>query len=812
MKRSCTLALALTLALGLAACEGPQGPEGTRGVAGPEGEQGEPGLPGEKGTKGDNGEPGQPGQPGEPGEDGEPGEPGEPGTPGVDTGTIQGTVKDGAGNALADVTITTDPGADTTQSDVAGLFVLADVPVGAYTLIASKAGFGEVRLPAVGVAGGRTTQVVVMLEALPASGPATLTGVVKSNAGAPLQGAIVRAEGQEGVEATTAADGTFVLSGVAPGFVYLLVQAPAGYLDGGNRKSFYIPAGAEVNGIVITLSGRPSDAATFRGESACVGCHADIAAKQHTAGHYHFLTRGTDRMVRKDMWPAVGETLDPKVQAVSPIDGTTFVDVYMCQNTAGVYSMKFAGTPDCTVADGTLIPVSATIGGEGDGGVDNRPNFGVYKQRYLAKPQDVPYCNDHWAVAYKTQADKDRDLVILPVYLVQDGNTDPMLGAVSPKFFKIYPDKWPKQARTIGRLCAGCHATGLKVTYQSPGSEALLDSFDYKDLNITCEKCHGPGSEHATGFSKDKIIMPNLLTAKAAAEACGHCHAGHSGSSMVPYGQFKMPFNGNYLDTIGHGDFVPGIYDLADFIKGFDVSTEDGGAVETWPDRVHSRAHSQQLPSLTSSAHFNNPYERLACFDCHDPHTTRNGPEAFAIAAPGGTYRVVNPTWRDNVLCLGCHATHGDFAGVTKDEVAALASEYADVMLEDAAATFGGADVFQAKAAVARAVSIHMEGKASMGVAAYDPWNDANPVGRCTSCHMAKMGKKNDVSDITQWHLGLDANGESAMAYGNVANHVFDVVWPWQSAILKKAQGGQDLDIMPNSCSACHAGARLSGD
>lgn len=802
-------AMVLVLALAFAGCEGAQGPAGEPGIQGPAGEQGEQGEPGETGPKGDRGEQGEPG---EPGEQGETGEPGEPGTPAVDTGTVQGTVKDGAGNVLADVTITTDPASETATSDVAGLFVLADIPVGAYTLIATKAGFGEVRMPSVGVAGGRTTQVALMLEALPPSGPATLSGTVRSNGGTLLEGAIVQVEGQDGLQATTAVDGSFVLSGVAPGFAYLKVTAPTGFLDGGNRRSFYVPAGVEVDGIEIVLSGRPSDAATFRGESACVTCHEEIAEKQHTAGHYHFLTRGVDRMVRKDMWPAVGGTLDPKVQAVSPVDGSTFVDVFMCQNSPGAYAMKFAGTPDCTVDDGTMVPVSATIGGEGDGGVDNRPNFGVYKQRYLARVGDVPYANTNWAVAYKTQADEDRDLLILPVYLVQDGNTDPSLGAVSPKFYKIYPDKWPKQTRTIGRLCAGCHATGLKVTYQTAGSDVLLDSFDYKDLNITCEKCHGPGSEHASTFSKDKIIMPSLLTAKAAAETCGHCHAAHSASSKVPSGQFKMPFNGDYLDAIGHGDFVPGIYDLADFIKGFNVSTEDGGGVETWPDRVHSRAHSQQLPSLTSSAHYNNPYERLACFDCHDAHTTRNGPEAFAIDAPGGTYHVANPTWRDNVLCLGCHATHGDFAGVTKDAVAALASEYAEVTLEDTDATFGAADIYQAKAAVARAVSDHMEGKASMGVAAYDPWNDANPVGRCTSCHMAKLGKKNDVVDITQWHLGRDANGDSAMAYGNVANHVFDVVWPWQSAILKKAEGGKDLDIMPNSCSACHAGARLSGD
>ena len=39
-------------------------------------------------------------------------------------------------------------------------------------------------------------------------------------------------------------------------------------------------------------------------------------------------------------------------------------------------------------------------------------------------------------------------------------------------------------------------------------------------------------------------------------------------------------------------------------------------------------------------------------------------------------------------------------------------------------------------------------------------------------------------------------------------------LWPGQSAILKNPDpaAGHDYDIMPNSCSACHAFARISGD
>jgi hypothetical protein len=803
------LAMTAAMLLAIAGCEGSAGPEGPGGATGPAGEQG---LPGEDGPAGPGGAKGDPGEQGEQGEPGEPGEQGEPGTPAINTGTLQGTVKGPDGQPLADVVIATEPESDTMTTDASGVFVLDDIPIGAYTLVGTREGYVTARLPAVGIVAGTTTTVTLSLVQAPPSGPGSIAGNVKSSGGVALAGAVVTVEGQDDITATVSADGSFLLEDVEPGFIYLNVTAPANYLDGGNRRSFYLaPAGA-VQDVQITLSGRPSDAATYRGEAGCINCHADIAAEQHKAGHYRFVTRGTGRMINTHMWPAVGATIDPKVKAISPINGTTFVDVYLCQNTEGAYAMKFDGVADCTVDDGTIVPVASTIGGEGDGGVDNRPNFGVYKQRYLCRPSDVPYVNTNWAVTYKTQEDMDRDHLIMPVYVVQDGNTDPSLGATSPKFEEIYPDKWCKQTRSTGRLCSSCHATGLKLSFQVSGSDMLLDSFDYKDLNITCERCHGPGSEHASTVNRDKIIQPKHLTAVAAAQACGQCHAAHSGSSKAPLGQFKMPFNADNLDKIGLGSFVTGIHDLADFINGYNVSTELGGGVETWPDRIHTRAHSQQLPGLLASPHMNNPFERLACFDCHDAHSTYEGPAAFPLQDGDTTYVVKNPKWRDNTICLGCHAGHGPFSALTKMDVAAAASANTGVTVGEQAASFDAWQILVSKSHVAQAVGQHMEDTSSMGMAAYDPLNDQNPVGRCTSCHMAKTGKKNNNKDISQWYLGLDANGNSAMLEGNSANHIFDVVWPWQSAVLKKATGGKDLDIMPNSCGKCHAGSRLSGD
>jgi hypothetical protein len=130
------------------------------------------------------------------------------------------------------------------------------------------------------------------------------------------------------------------------------------------------------------------------------------------------------------------------------------------------------------------------------------------------------------------------------------------------------------------------------------------------------------------------------------------------------------------------------------------------------------------------------------------------------------------------------------------------------------AVTVSVSDKALAKNRIAKAVAEHMQVKAGMGGALYTPTDPDLPVGSCTSCHMAKIGRQQDINVDAMYHLALDSNGLSAVAEGNVASHVFDIVWPGQSAVLKNPDPshGRDFDIMPNSCSKCHAFARISGD
>ena len=711
---------------------------------------------------------------------------------------------------------------------------------------------------------GPEGQAAVGEEAAPTT--AQITGMVVDVMGNGVGGAAVGVVGQDAT-ATTADDGSFELADVEPGFAYVYATAPSeAYVDGETAHSVYAAGGATASDVEIVLSGRPSADATIVGGTTCQGCHigawpemfAAFDGSPDAAIHSRFVSEGPSRMVYPELWPEPGDSVLPRtasgglLMAQDPSDGHGLVNVALCTEDGPdgrEFIFKFypelaeGATPlteadlDCSADDAAVfVPVGGTIGGEGNWGegwvdpaheIDDRlPNFGEGKQRFLARIQDVPYLVD-WFTEHGIDLERAKQDYVsyMPAYIMQDGTpvgSDVLAeGDVGfPAFWQKSPDHWCVPTNTLSRNCAGCHTTGLEIEYETfeDGDEtfaAVVTAFDYTDLNVTCERCHGPGSDHASSGDKTQIISPQYLTSQASNELCGQCHASHAGKSATPAGAFKYAYDETYKETLGRGSFVPGVHDLATFINNYDSPTINNswkeGPFHSWSDQIHGRAHSQQLPEFLRSVHADNPYSKLTCASCHDVHTLDGGPAAMVEDG----YEFTNAAFGNNTLCLACHATHGPFEGVEKADVAVLQIDAGRQVTKDGEAVeFEAPDAALARNRVAKAVAMHMQEKAGMGGALYTPDDPDMPLGNCASCHMAKIGKLFDVNVDSQYHLALDSNGLSAVAEGNVASHVFDIVWPGQSSVLKNADptAGNDYDIMPNSCSACHQFARLSGD
>jgi hypothetical protein len=123
-----TLWLVVAVCASLGACTGPQGPQGPQGPAGDAGPQGPQGPAGDAGPQGP------------------PGDAGEQGPPGLSSGAIAGRVFDADSSAVIaprtaaplapGATVTLEPGGAATTTDASGSFSFADVPVGAYRVVA----------------------------------------------------------------------------------------------------------------------------------------------------------------------------------------------------------------------------------------------------------------------------------------------------------------------------------------------------------------------------------------------------------------------------------------------------------------------------------------------------------------------------------------------------------------------------------------------------------------------------------------------------------------------------------------------------
>jgi len=238
-------------------------------------------------------------------------------------------------------------------------------------------------------------------------------------------------------------------------------------------------------------------------------------------------------------------------------------------NTAHAKAMQIAGD-DTIVADFTAAPftkdqVAYTLG------------KGRHKQAYL-----------------------DQDLKVLPgTWLVEE-------------------KKWEAHESVDGSTeCVGCHVTGYNPADKS-----------WKDIGVSCEMCHGPGSVHKTAKADERnstIVRPQELDASHQSMICGRCHS--AGRSV----------DGKY--AWAH-DFRPG-QDLA-------ASFKDAKPTKPGPN--------QQLSELMQSPkHWANG---VSCEKCHDPH-----------GETGLKYQLRMPI---NETCLQCHKdaivdipTHTKAKGVT---------------------------------------------------------------------------------------------------------------------------------------------------
>jgi predicted CXXCH cytochrome family protein len=167
--------------------------------------------------------------------------------------------------------------------------------------------------------------------------------------------------------------------------------------------------------------------------------------------------------------------------------------------------------------------------------------------------------------------------------------------------------------RPTGPTCDGCHSVDYNIHTKQ-----------VSEWNVGCEKCHGPGSEHAERPSRGNILNPARMDYVAASDTCNQCHS--QGRPLT------IPIEGKYYDW-------PVGYHVGSNLKDFWQLEEHALGETTFTHYPDGTAHKNRMQGndFVQSV----MYRRgVTCFSCHDVHGTDNYAQLRKPA---------------DQLCLDCH-------------------------------------------------------------------------------------------------------------------------------------------------------------
>ncbi|WP_309491937.1 ammonia-forming cytochrome c nitrite reductase subunit c552 [Candidatus Hecatella orcuttiae] len=173
--------------------------------------------------------------------------------------------------------------------------------------------------------------------------------------------------------------------------------------------------------------------------------------------------------------------------------------------------------------------------------------------------------------------------------------------------------------------CGNCHTTGYDVEAASPeGMPGIVGNWQF--LGITCESCHGPGGDHITGPTQNKMVID------VSAEVCGQCHVR---GKDITY-QLGDPESFSYT----HGE-------------------KPHKHHQQYHDWIQSE-HSESLEHLVAL-----PYAQDYCLSCMSADKILNTDLITLFKAPEVTVEnAVNP-----VTCVNCHNPHSSDLRITRPAV-----------------------------------------------------------------------------------------------------------------------------------------------
>jgi len=237
--------------------------------------------------------------------------------------------------------------------------------------------------------------------------------------------------------------------------------------------------------------------------------------------------------------------------------------------------------------------------------------------------------------------------------------------------------KQTAQATFVGEdTCALCHADKVVLPYPEPGKEFVTNPHNRLALlhgnnQVTCESCHGPGSEHVSSGGDVKLIFnpttappqkvdamcltchgdvhPNFLRSPHAKAglSCVSCHSNHAAVNHVYLLKSEQPELCFQCHTDIKAKFALPFHHRVDegLIKCTDCHDQHGTLQDKQllstaeQNMICTKCHMEQTGPFV----YEHPVVKAeGCLSCHSPHGSPNP-------------RLLNAA-NLNSLCLQCHS------------------------------------------------------------------------------------------------------------------------------------------------------------
>ncbi len=282
------------------------------------------------------------------------------------------------------------------------------------------------------------------------------------------------------------------------------------------------------------------------------------------------------------------------------------------------------------------------------------------------------------------------------------------------RWFHLYPNEaidhrdplhWTGRYLNWNSMCADCHSTGLDKGYRLDQDRFATT---WKEIDVSCEACHGPASAHLTWAALDpearaadpsaglalslrdsdddewsfSDASPNAArdtprTAHVELETCAPCHSLRTeiGSAAEPGGSLFDRYRPSTLDArvyFDDGQIKEEVYEYGSFLQSrmfaHGVTCKDCHDPHTarlriedtaTPDQVCSRCHQPAFYAATSHHHHRPGAPGSSCVGCHMPSrpymiVDPRRDHSLRVPRPDLTSKIGSPN-----ACDGCHQDRG---------------------------------------------------------------------------------------------------------------------------------------------------------